>query len=132
MIEAGGLLLIVSAGLRLFSVPTLRRLLGHTPRSRDAFSGAISARIARRIGWSVGAVARRLPWPSTCLIEALAADAMLHRRGCRCELLFGVRPPPTHGDLHAHAWLECDGCIVIGDLGSLSDYAILSARSPVP
>ena len=57
---------------------------------------------------------------------------MLQRRGCRYNLRFGVRLSSPYADLHAHAWLEHEGCIVVGDHGGLSDYAMLSARSATP
>ena len=55
--------------------------------------------------------ARAVP-RATCLAQALALHAMLARRGRASALHIGIRRQPG---FEAHAWLECDGAIVIGD-----------------
>ena len=81
----------------------------------------------KRVGWSVAAVTRRLPFDSTCLIQSLAVDAMLRRRGVPCEIRVGVRPPGG-GALAAHAWVEHDGQIVFGARSDLSEYQVLARQ----
>ncbi|PZU13687.1 MAG: lasso peptide biosynthesis B2 protein, partial [Citromicrobium sp.] len=55
----------------------------------------------------VSAVALRLPGRTSCLIEALAVEAMLRRRGHECELRLGVpRASAAHAGFAAHAWIE--------------------------
>lgn len=57
---------------------------------------------------------------ATCLTQALALQAMLGRAGTPSELRIGVaRGKETEVD--AHAWLECEGRVVIGD-GQLERY----------
>ena len=81
-----------------------------------------------RIAWAVTAVARRLPGRITCLSEAIAAHTMLRHRGFRPELHFGVREHSHSSQpLDAHAWVECGGKIVVGELENLADYAVLTA-----
>lgn len=76
----------------------------------------------------MSAVARRVPAFRTCLVEALAAHAMLRRRGFPSELRLGVRTPGSQAaSLVAHAWVECDGVVVVGDDRDLPQYAVLSA-----
>jgi hypothetical protein len=74
--------------------------------------------------WAVGAAGRRITG-TTCLIEALAADTMLRRRGHQPLLRIGVRQG-EHSLLDAHAWVECDGQVVMGEVPQLTDYAILA------
>lgn len=71
-----------------------------TPASVDETSGAV-----RR-------AARFVPG-ATCLTQALALRALLARGGRASTLTLGVRNPV--GALEAHAWLEADGRIVLGD-----------------
>jgi hypothetical protein len=79
------------------------------------------------VRWAIAAVAARCP-PATCLIQALAADAMLRRRGLPCELRIGVRP---RGDgavpVEAHAWVECAGAVAVGAIDGLSSFTVLHA-----
>ena len=131
LIEAAVSIALIWAGLRVMPFLRLQRLLDRcvplaNVRKRHAADfGAISA-----VNWAVTAVSARFP-PATCLVQALAAAAMLRRRGHACQLRIGVR---THGiaagaRLEAHAWVECDGRVAIGDVAYLSELAVLA--SPV-
>ncbi len=65
-----------------------------------------------RVVWAVGVADRMVP-RTTCLVRALAAQALLARRGHASQLRLGV----TRGSgraFEAHAWLERDGCVLIG------------------
>jgi hypothetical protein len=136
--EAAALLFLVSLGASTLPFPTLRRLLHLYGRSRRGQADELSRLEIRRIVWAVTAAARRLPLRSTCLVEALAAEAMLARRGCACDLRFGVRTtdevyqgssPASRaaaGRLTAHAWIEHRGVVILGQLESLNDYSVLS------
>lgn len=67
----------------------------------------------RAVGWAVTRLAARLPIGARCLAQALAARAMLRRRGIASTMHIGVaRPGAT--SLEAHAWLEAAGVEVIG------------------
>ena len=65
----------------------------------------------------------------TCLDRALAAKVLLSRRGYSVDLRIGVTRGPGE-PLEAHAWLEDDGTIVIGDLEDLTRYTRLPALRP--
>ena len=67
---------------------------------------------------------RRVPG-TTCLVEALAAHCMLRRRGYVPALKIGVRRGAVMS-LDAHAWVECEGDVVIGTTPALAEYAVLS------
>jgi hypothetical protein len=79
-----------------------------------------------RVAWAVAAVARRLPGMS-CLVQSLAADTLLRRRGYHPDLHIGVR---TAVPLEAHAWVECEGRIVAGDVPDLAAYGRLHPVGP--
>lgn len=115
------------AGLRVVSFITLRRFLASFVGRTNPAPRAVAF---ARIGWAVEAVARRLPVTMTCLPKALAADAMLRRRGFTSQLHLGARQPRVgSGGFESHAWVECEGRVVVGDLDDLSDYVPLASTS---
>lgn len=65
---------------------------------------------------AVGAVCKRTPWESKCLVRALTAKKMLNRRKCKCTLYMGVRQN-ENGNMYAHAWLRCGNMYVSGGMG---------------
>jgi Transglutaminase-like superfamily len=129
--EAAVLLLLVRAGLSILPFNALRRGLRYYAGPARQ-TGVVSEEHVRRVAWAVTAVALRLPVRTTCLVESLAADAMLRRRGCACDLRFGVRRPQEgSGRFPAHAWIEHRGVVVLGDVDGLRDYAVLSGPGSV-
>ena len=78
---------------------------------------------AERIAWAIRVVSRYLPGTRNCLVQSLAAQAMLARRGYPARLRIGVAKDEG-GRLKAHAWVECEGNIVIGSRG-VSQYTAL-------
>jgi Transglutaminase-like superfamily len=111
--------------LRLFPFAALRKRMNETRASRRA-----SPQTPDRVAWAVAAVARRLPG-TTCLAQSLAAHALLRRRGYRPELHIGVRERDSASvPLDAHAWVECDGRVVAGEMDDLSEYGRLEPVRP--
>ena len=76
-----------------------------------------------RIAWVVPRVAARMPFRSDCLVQALAAQAMLSRRGIASRVHLGARKGPG-GGIEAHAWLTAGGRTVTG--GRIDGYAEFS------
>ena len=68
-----------------------------------------------QVRWAMAHAQRVVP-RATCLPQALAAEALLTRGGLPAELQIGVKKTGA-GTLTAHAWVESDGRIVVGDLG---------------
>jgi hypothetical protein len=60
--------------------------------------------------------ADNVPWNAVCLPQAIAAKAMLARRGCGSALYLGATTD-TNGKLIAHAWLVAGGKVVVGAAG---------------
>jgi len=69
-----------------------------------------------RVAWAVAVASRYVP-KATCLVKALAGQALLARRGQPCRLHIGVAKP--EGRVAAHAWLEWEGRVLLG--GSEAD-----------
>jgi hypothetical protein len=74
---------------------------------------------AERVVWAVKAASKRTVGPTTCLVEALAAQAVLAAHGHAAKLRLGVARAGTEGSVQAHAWVESEGSVVIG--GSAAD-----------
>src|SRR5687767_1579062 len=117
--EAALLLLLVRIGLHATSYARLRawleRMAVVTSRMRSPVAD---------VTWAVGAAGRRIIG-TTCVAEALAVYTMLRRRGYEPVLRIGVRQS-DHSLLEAHAWVECDGDIVMGEVPRIAGYAILT------
>lgn len=129
VLEAALLAIGVWTGLRLLQFQTLRRALGYyviSARVRDDRQPTSPEATVNQVAWAVTAVAAHLPVSLTCLVKALAVDAMLQRRGFDSVLRIGVREHST--PLQAHAWIEWNGKVVMGEIESLSHYAVLSAQ----
>jgi hypothetical protein len=80
-------------------------------RSSDRPATAPDPRVPS-ISRAIAAAACRLPWPSTCLTQAIAGRLMLAWRGVPAALVIGVRKDA--GVFAAHAWLLCADGIVCG------------------
>jgi hypothetical protein len=122
LVEAALLLAVIRAALWLLPFEGVRRVtrrLGRPPRRRPSVDGADEARLV----WAVGAAGRGLP-RITCLVRALAAQALLARHGRASELRLGVARRPD-GAFAAHAWLEREGRVLLGG-------AVTERYAPLP
>jgi hypothetical protein len=79
---------------------------------------------AERVGWAIRVASGVVP-SSTCLVQALAAEALLRLAGHDAVLTIGV----ARGEcgLDAHAWIAAQGVIVLGDGKQLSRYVPIAA-----
>ncbi len=100
---------------------TFRRLLGLLDLvrvQRVSDSPLPAAPEAVGIGRAVRAVGARTPWRSTCLIQALAGMALLHRFGLSGVMYLGVAKSGDPSEpLQAHAWLQSGDRILTGENG---------------
>ena len=120
--EAVILIGIIQAGIRILPFATLSRVLAGAKRRRVRLR-----RPRARIGWAITSASRLVPGRN-CLSDALAADVMLCRRGCESTLKLGVKKKEGAAPLEAHAWVECDGSIVTGQIDGLDEYTLLANR----
>jgi hypothetical protein len=112
---------LVRLGLWLLPFRTLCTVLARfeTPRGEPGLRR--SAETLDNIMWALRIAAGLVP-AATCLTQALTAKVLLRRNGYRPILRIGAVKSST-GKFLAHAWLEHEGAIVIGDLRDLSRYA---------
>ena len=102
--------------LYFVSANRLRGLVAQTIRSTGRSGGPLE-----RIVWAVRTALRWTPG-ATCLVAGLALQRMLGRHGHRSELHIGVSR--TGGVFAAHAWVERDGRVLVGE-GELDTYVRL-------
>ena len=100
----------------------LGRHMAETPHS--TISDAEQAATIRVVSRIIEVAARNLPWECKCLAQALAARAMLHRRGIPSTLYLGVGKD-EQAQLIAHAWLRCGDEILTGNEG-VEQYAVVA------
>ena len=108
--------ILMTAGFRLalWTLPfrVIRNWSGSlAPRPNAAIS-------PRTIAWAIRLASRYVP-RATCLTQALAAQRLLNRAGFENRLQIGVA---RKEEFESHAWIECDGCILIGGARQSSRY----------
>ncbi len=115
LFSALGTLLLLRLGLWLLPLP---RLLARLQRRRvaKAFRGQVPPPPPARIAWAVRSASRFVPGGGNCLLQSLAGQHLLTRRGYLSHLRIGVAKE-SDGPLRAHAWVEWDGRILIGGVG---------------
>lgn len=140
LLTASIVLVGVRIGLSLFSFQTVVRVLRTTLRRYRKDGLHAHQPPVHRIVWAVEVASRHIPGTQTCLVKALTAQGLFDRYGYPTDLRIGVARR-TDGDenrdgtgsgsgsgderMVAHAWVECDGRVVIGDLEDLSRYTPL-------
>jgi len=114
----GALFHLAAIRIGLWALP-LQQLIKRLPPMAVARDDgrASNALPAERIAWAIRAVSRYLPGTGNCLAQSLTAQTMLARRGYSSQLRIGVAKDDS-GRLKAHAWVECEGKIVIGAAGA--------------
>ena len=108
------------ARLALLTLP-FGRIAPWLQRSPDSDRRDTTA--VRAVGQAVTIAARNVPWNAVCLPQAMAAKAMLARRGQGSTLHLGAARAGS--GLTAHAWLVAGGEVVVGEAG-IDDVAPLA------
>lgn len=116
--------------LRL-SVVSLALRFTHYRKCRNIFSHELAGThwSPESIGWAVTTAARYVPG-AKCLAQAIVAETLLLQSGFPAQIHVGVTRP-GESRLRAHAWVECDGVVVVGEEERLSELAQLGAFKKV-
>jgi transglutaminase superfamily protein len=124
LLEALALLWLVRVSLWALPyrwVQRLPTLVGQLALWRLRAAGPRNSRsLPEAVGWAILTAARFTPGAS-CLTQALAAQALLGRRGAPSRLELGVTLEASRR-LLAHAWLECEGRVIVGGVESPGRY----------
>jgi len=120
LIKAVLLVGAVRLGLWLLPFRVLRRMLEIPKRKTAEFQKTNPAASLDRFIWAVKVASQYVP-AATCLTQAFATQTLLTRNGHPADLRIGVLKT-QEGQLEAHAWVESNGKIVIGNLPDLARY----------
>src|SRR5215208_6209413 len=114
LIKAALLLEAIKLGMRLLPFRTLRHLLAWAVGAPAKRLRHVDHTSTDRIAWAVEMVSRHMPGAKSCLTQALAVQMLLTRRGYPALLHIGVARG-ERGRFQAHAWVESQGKVVIGE-----------------
>jgi hypothetical protein len=118
LVEAFGAVVLARLGLSFLRYSRIRaKVDAVAPRKTVINEDGTPGRCSKAVSF-----ASRVVPKASCLTQALALRWMLNRRGIASTLRFGVARPDGQ-KLAAHAWLECDGRIIIGGRQSAEKYA---------
>lgn len=104
--------LLLQALILLPAIACLLTVMGLKRTHRLLMDLTTSSTLPGELATAVRAVkiaARYYPW-ATCLRKSLVLWFLLRRRGIAAELQIGTRF--EQGEFQAHAWVECQGCVV--------------------
>jgi hypothetical protein len=114
-------LMLALARLMVLTVP-FRFMAPWLARAPD--TGTCDEELLSSVRRAVMTAARNVPWNAVCLPQAMAAKAMLARRGCGSSFHLGAGFGAAD-KLIAHAWLVAGGKVVVGAAG-IADVAPLA------
>jgi hypothetical protein len=106
--EATLMLALARLAVHFLPAPWIIAWARRPPRRINRFAAAD----ASAVSWAVDYIGEKRWMKAVCLPRALAAQAMLRRRGVPCRMCLGV----AHADqrLAAHAWIELGQEIIVG------------------
>jgi Transglutaminase-like superfamily len=107
---------IAMLGLARFAVMTVPFRFMTYWLSRTPEMGACDEILLLSVRKAVTTAARNVPWNAVCLPQAMAAKAMLARRGCGSSFHLGA-DFDAQGKLVGHAWLVAGSTVVVGATG---------------
>lgn len=117
-LHAAGTLLLVKTGLTVLPFQTFRRLF-HWITDTKTIQEMSSIKIEETVK-AVNMAANVLPFELLCLPRALATKYLL-RKVPSLSLEIGIEINP-HKAFEAHAWVEKEGKIIIGDWSGSVSY----------
>jgi hypothetical protein len=97
------------------------------PPGRRADGGSAERAIAR-VRWALHVLAEDGPLPFVCFPQAIAAQAMLRRRGVPAAIHYGVRKA-ADGRTEAHAWAMVGAKPVVG-VSAARGFTVLTVFGP--
>lgn len=116
------LLTAVSVALRIMSLQRVTRLIKISNIARPIHNAVLP----RQVAWAVQLASRYMP-RATCLPQAVTTQLLLSWHGHSSRLHIGVALAQK---FEAHAWVECEGSVVIGGTERLDQFTpILTVNS---
>lgn len=118
------MLLLARLAVRVLPPARLFSWADRPPRKVNRFAGED----VNWVAWAIEHSATRQGMDRMCLPRALAAHAMLRRRGIASRLCLGVAR--TGDDIAAHAWIEVAETAIIGG-DATGHFTQLAAFGPL-
>jgi hypothetical protein len=105
------------------------RMIGLHQGENSAVPDLAQAEEAERVGWAIRAAAKRTPWDSACLAQALSGSILLRRKAIPATVYLGVaKEKDMPEQVAAHAWLRCGENILTGG-GVHERFSVISTFS---
>ncbi|MCZ3364274.1 MULTISPECIES: lasso peptide biosynthesis B2 protein [Methanobacterium] len=108
LVKSFFLLWVIRIMLWILPFSVIQKIVGKL----TAVSGESHNIPLEKLTWAVPVMSRYVP-KATCLTRALAAQILLAGQNYNSNLKIGVSK--NNGELEAHAWLEADDKIVLGE-----------------
>ena len=125
LIESVQIMILIRIGLRLLPYKTMNRLLKRFDREIGLNQKTNNNR-QDDIIWAISKTGEKLYGENTCLPLALAGQLHLNLHGFPARTQLGVTKT-DEGMIIAHAWVECNGEVLIGGPEhEIKKYIILS------
>lgn len=117
-LQAGFTLVLIKTGLAVLPFSTFRRLFYKISKSETTKN--LTSQQISEVVWAVNTAANVIPLELVCLPRALATKFLL-RKVPSLSLEIGIEVNP-HKAFEAHAWVEKEGEIIIGDWSDSVSY----------
>jgi hypothetical protein len=88
---------------------------------KPALKTKTEAQTVRQVIWAVNLSARFTPGGAKCLARALTTKVLLDQQRCPSDFKIGVAKD-ERGELEAHAWIEVQKQVVMGQVNKLAQY----------
>lgn len=124
LFESAVLIAISRIGLWCLPFRWMNRWIDRESFARRSRRVRSSSESVERIVWAIEIASRAIP--ASCLAQAMAGTILLARRGYSASLHLGVMRG-SQESLGAHAWVECEGQVVLGRNDRFEQYAGLGA-----
>ena len=108
---------VMRAAIQFVAFQKIARWLGAKEGNAAPAPSSPQTQIGQRVGWAVETAARRTPWQSACLAQALTGAVLLRGKKIPVLVYLGVAKGLNGEDFSAHAWLRCGEDILTGKAG---------------
>jgi hypothetical protein len=127
LISTFALLALVKLGLSIMSFKTLHRFM--LKISYSQLKNQMPEQISlENIIWALNMSTHYIPGGAKCLARALTCRVFMSRYNYTSQLYIGVAKGEDEG-LKAHAWIESQGQVVVGNLPDLCEFKKLVSFS---
>lgn len=123
LIETFLLLNLIRISFLVLKFPALQNILNKISQF-NPHEIVCSEELTDKIVWRVEISSQLSPGGVKCLARALLVHTLMKRAGFNPILRIGVTDNPLK-NFQAHAWVEYEGKIVIGNLPDLKKYSVL-------